>query len=550
MMLMTALTLSLQAATYYVDSVAGNDSSNGTSLATPWKTLTKVNTPTFQPGDQILFKANGIWVGQLTPKGSGNAGSPIKIDMYGTGSKPLIAAGSLAGKGALYFYNQEYWEVSSLELTHDAGAEGDRRGVQIAAKNFGTVDHFVLRDLYIHHIDGIIDSTNEAKRTGGINIRCTGDTTATRFNDILIENCIISACDGSGISTETYATDYPGTTNWDIRKFTNLIIRGNTINDISKNAMIIRMTDESCLVEYNLCYDTAFRALTGNTIFSRSARGTVFQYNEGYLNRTTDFDGCLYDADIDSPGCIFQYSYSHDNNHGLFWNMYGNDDADIIVRYNISQNDKGALIRLTSEAGDTQIYNNVFYIPSHLSPKIIWESDSTVTPARNFYYYNNIFYNLSPTATYDYGGDIHYNRFFSHNVFYGNHPSGEPTDLNKLTSDPKFVSPGTGGIGLDTVGGYKLQANSPCIDSGLSVAGNGGQDYWGNSVPCNGITDRGAHEYRNLADFNCDGIVDVDDLIYMASVWLTADAKANISPLDDEIVNLDDLSVLAGQWLK
>jgi hypothetical protein len=45
----------------------------------------------------------------------------------------------------------------------------------------------------------------------------------------------------------------------------------------------------------------------------------VFQYNEGYLNRTTDFDGSLYDADPQSPGCIFQYSYRHDNNHGLYW---------------------------------------------------------------------------------------------------------------------------------------------------------------------------------------------------------------------------------------
>jgi hypothetical protein len=497
-LLMTALILPVKAATYYVDSVAGNDGYNGTSMATPWQTLTKVNTPTFQPGDQILFKANGEWSGQLTPKGKGTASSPIRIAMYGTGSRPLIAGGSLTGKGALYFYNQEYWEVSDLELTHDADVGGDRRGVQIVASNYGTVYHFVLRNLYIHNIKGLIGGTVEAKRTGGINIRCTGDTTvATRFHDILIENCVISTCDGSGISTEAAGSDYPGTTAWDKRKITSLIIRGNTINDISKNAMIIRMTDQSCLIEHNLCYDTAFRTGTGNTIFSTRARGTVFQYNEGYLNRTTDFDGCLYDADIESPGCIFQYSYSHDNNHGLFWEMYGNDDYDIIVRYNISQNDKGALIRLTSGAGDTQIYNNVFYIPSHLSPKIIWESTSTVTPARNFYYYNNIFYNLSPTATYVYGGNTHYNRFFSHNVFFGYHPSGEPSDPYKLTSDPKFVNPGMGGIGLDTVSGYKLQAGSPCIDSGLSIASNGGKDYWGNPVPYNnGSTDRGAHEYQ------------------------------------------------------
>lgn len=78
-------------ATYYVDNVNGNDASNGTSAGTAWKTLTKVNATTFAPGDKILFKAGGAWQGQLWPKGSGVNGSPIVIDQYGTGNKPLIA---------------------------------------------------------------------------------------------------------------------------------------------------------------------------------------------------------------------------------------------------------------------------------------------------------------------------------------------------------------------------------------------------------------------------------------------------------------------------
>ena len=71
--------------TYYVDP-AGNDSNNGQSTATAWQSISKVNTQTFLPGDQILFKAGGTWAGQLLPKGSGSSGSLIVIDMYGTGS--------------------------------------------------------------------------------------------------------------------------------------------------------------------------------------------------------------------------------------------------------------------------------------------------------------------------------------------------------------------------------------------------------------------------------------------------------------------------------
>jgi len=55
-------------AVYYIDP-AGDDTNPGTSEATPWQTLAKVNATTFSPGDTILFKANCSWIGTLWPKG-------------------------------------------------------------------------------------------------------------------------------------------------------------------------------------------------------------------------------------------------------------------------------------------------------------------------------------------------------------------------------------------------------------------------------------------------------------------------------------------------
>jgi hypothetical protein len=43
------------AATYYVDATNGNDVNNGLSPEAPWKTIAKVNSSRFNPGDQILF---------------------------------------------------------------------------------------------------------------------------------------------------------------------------------------------------------------------------------------------------------------------------------------------------------------------------------------------------------------------------------------------------------------------------------------------------------------------------------------------------------------
>src|SRR6267154_4448858 len=75
---------------YYVDSRAGDDSNAGTSPASAWKSLEKVNARTFLPGDRILLKSSSMWNGQLWPKGSGVEGRPITVGMYGGGVKPVI----------------------------------------------------------------------------------------------------------------------------------------------------------------------------------------------------------------------------------------------------------------------------------------------------------------------------------------------------------------------------------------------------------------------------------------------------------------------------
>ena len=110
------------ATTYYVDSVAGNDNNGGTSSGAPWQNLTKVNTITFAAGDQILLKCGSVWNGQqLYPKGSGSSGSPIVINSYSTGAKPLIN-GQGAFQEAVLLSNQQYWELNNLEVTNYAAA--------------------------------------------------------------------------------------------------------------------------------------------------------------------------------------------------------------------------------------------------------------------------------------------------------------------------------------------------------------------------------------------------------------------------------------------
>lgn len=107
--------------TFYIDSATGNDANSGLSATQPWQSLDKVNATTFAPGDKLLFKAGTSYNGQLHPQGSGKAQSPIVIDRFGEGEKPLVAA---QGKfhEALLLRNQEYWEVNNLQFSNTGPA--------------------------------------------------------------------------------------------------------------------------------------------------------------------------------------------------------------------------------------------------------------------------------------------------------------------------------------------------------------------------------------------------------------------------------------------
>lgn len=80
----------LGATTYYVDATGGNDGFAGTSTGSPWQTVGKVNSSSFLPGDQILFKRGETWYEALAIPSSGTAGQPITFGAYGSGDLPLF----------------------------------------------------------------------------------------------------------------------------------------------------------------------------------------------------------------------------------------------------------------------------------------------------------------------------------------------------------------------------------------------------------------------------------------------------------------------------
>ena len=79
-----------QGATYYVDATGGNDSNTGSAADNAWKSMSKINSSKFLPGDQILFKRGEFWRETLLVPSSGSQGNPIVFGAYGSGNKPTI----------------------------------------------------------------------------------------------------------------------------------------------------------------------------------------------------------------------------------------------------------------------------------------------------------------------------------------------------------------------------------------------------------------------------------------------------------------------------
>jgi hypothetical protein len=87
-----------RSANYYFAN-AGNDANAGTSAASPFQTITRLNllisSKTLHAGDTVFFKCDDTFRGQILMKLPGTAALPIVFTSYSTGEKPVISGAEL-----------------------------------------------------------------------------------------------------------------------------------------------------------------------------------------------------------------------------------------------------------------------------------------------------------------------------------------------------------------------------------------------------------------------------------------------------------------------
>lgn len=476
--LLLAPLVELQAATYHVDSIAGNDSNGGGSPSEAWRSLEKVNATIFQPGDKLLLKAGATWTGRLHPKGSGNAANWIVVDRYGEGPQPVIHGGGVAG-GAVVLDNQQYWRIRNLEITNHGSKEPKKSGILVRNKSIGTLAGFEVTGCMIHDVTGEMADYRDGKESGGIVFVITAANLAvpSRWDDVRIENNTIRDAARNGILMQSQWINKPNdpSSSWKghgaYTPSTNVRIAGNRLGRIGGDGIILWCV-KGAVVERNFVRQANNNSLKQGhaAVWPYFCEDVVFQFNE-VCETKTKFDGMAFDFDNSNQRCIYQYNYSHDNEGG-FLNMCCDGNANgNITRYNISQNDgclAGSRVFLAHGHGnhDYQIYNNTIYVRNGNPTMFEQGADSGKS---SILFQNNIFINAG-TGSFRAPKGCQFER----NLYFG---SGHITnDATKILGDPRLLSPS------DTAAGYKLADGSPALHAGVLIRDNGGRDYWDNPV--------------------------------------------------------------------
>ena len=496
----------------YVDATSGDDAADGTTPATAWKTLAKVNAQTFGPGSSILFKNGEAWTGPLIPSGSGAEGAPVTIGRYGEGdARPLIE-----GKGAafaVFLFNSEYWEITGLEITNfqegvpDGQEPFNKRGIYVLARDMGAVRHIVIRDVVVRDVNSSLDDdiNSSSRFNGGIYFEIQGSETPTYFDGLVVEDSHIYDVDRTGVSNNSSWADRSGTSsfgedvgtgridNWVPSR--NVVIRGNLMERIGGNALIVRVADKA-LVERNRVFYSG-EQISGNGMFCFNTDSTLFQYNEVafQIYEPGETDAAGIDSDFRTKYTIIQYNYLHHNEQGGIVATGGSGgetslprfNIGTVVRYNILEDNERYGIHTSGLLTDMLVHNNVFYTSSAVNNVNVvdngswggaWSDGDT--------YINNIFYSEGASPDYKLGRST--NVTFTNNLYEGTFSATEPDDSGGIEADPLFVGP------FGAPDGFMLQASSPAVGAGVMIDDLPATDYFGNALPASGPLDIGAHQ--------------------------------------------------------
>lgn len=532
------------ASVFYVNNSTGDDNNNGLSPLTPFKTIDKLNTLLFNPGDSILFKSGEEFKGMFWVKGSGNQQNPIFLGSYGGSTKPILNGDGY--QSCILIYNDDGIVIKNLQLNNEnshldslgnvkqligfggaANTWGSGKNVRFGIKvvtDTDSLNYFVMDSLEIHHVFPTPSLSSNIHKGYGIKFETQSDTANNDYNlisNVNISNCFIHHTGHYGIWIKSI-----GLNNLDGFKNSNITIENTLFEHTGGSGFVpnksIDVLVESCVFNHTGSSDDSRMWERGSGMWPFDCKNVIAQHNY-FMNAHGPADSYGAHIDYGNENVVFQYNYSY-NNEGGFVEILG-DNINCGYRYNISVNDgyredpnntpwdkKGKIFWVSNFCGSGSvrcpssgsfIYNNTVFVNDSINPEIyFWPNIGDILM------YNNIVYvgssgQVLPTLIQNNLNTLD----ISHNLFYDSARIDLDTDLinNALWGDPALLNPSM--LGIDDPSMYQIQSQSPVIGMGKLISGstdplnflqnNGGMDYFGNLVSSTASPNIGASNHLN-----------------------------------------------------
>ena len=351
---------------YYV-SKSGDDSRDGLSIQTAWRSLDKISDFDFNPGDSLMLEGGVEFKGtiNLASDDNGSPGKPVVVTSYGN-KKAKIAAGE--GDG-LQANNTSFIRIVSLKF------EGS--GV---SSNKGNGIHFFANDSLKSPSDiEVIDCDVRGFKTFGIGFGANDNISYKGYRNVRIIHCNVSENGQAGISSYGSYLGFQHAHFYisNCKVFENRGIPSRTESHTG-NGIVMAMIDDLLIEQCEAYRNGADNRCTAGGpvgIWVWMCKNAVIQYcvsHDNYAGLTKDGGG--FDIDGGASNCTLQYNYSYNNEGaGYLLAEYGAvfPYTNNIVRFNISFNDgrkngyggisiwgAGKEYRVTN----TYIYNNTIYL--------------------------------------------------------------------------------------------------------------------------------------------------------------------------------------------
>ena len=264
----------------------------------------------------------------------------------------------------------------------------------------------------------------------------------------------------------------------------NVVVRGNRVSDVTRNAIIVGSADAP-LLEYNVMGPRIATETTGNTLYTYATDDALVQYNEAFGNHgpAEDIDRGGFNADYNSRNTVFQYNYSHDNNHAFaIMRKYGDG---IYFHHNISVNDRYGFFHYGwndyQAIENVVVSNNTFY--STHPDMMMFMNYGPLREPIDTTFVDNIFVFAGGGARWGSEPTAERGNVFENNIVIGL----EDPNYIDLTTDPLISDPGDGGTEIDMsapqrLSGYKLCVGSPAIGTGREGDNEAQADFWDDQI--------------------------------------------------------------------